>query len=431
MSTVNEDLSRTAGSREAGGIHRRTSSCRSCNGDRLETFLSFGRVPLANAFLRSPAEFADEPRFPLSVQFCRSCSLVQLADVIDPEALFRDYIYTTGVSQTMAAHNVRYAEKATRWLGLGANDLVVEAASNDGSLLQCFQSRGVRTLGVEPAANIAAMARSAGIETLERFFDSAVANEVRHSYGAASAVIANNVLAHVDDPRDFLQGARRLLEDDGVLIVEVPYLRDLLARLEYDTIYHEHLCYFSVRSLRDLLESAGLGIVRVERLPVHGGSLRIYASPSASGRTAGSEAATLIEEEEALGLAELATYERFAAEVAASRTALLERLNALSGEGRTLAAYGAPAKSATLLNYCGVDNRQLPYTVDRSKLKTGRYTPGSHIPVLPVETLLERQPDYVLLLAWNFADEILAQQREFRRRGGRFLLPLPKPEVLS
>ena len=419
-----------AGEQEETPVYRRRTSCRSCGSESLRVFLSFGPVPLANSFLRDHTEFAGEGRFPLEAQFCENCSLVQIADVIDPEVLFRDYIYTTGVSDTMAAHNTRYAKAVTDLLCLGADNLVVEVASNDGSLLKRFQKHGVRTLGVEPAANVAEVARSEGVETVERFFNSATADDVCESHEPASAVIANNVLAHVDDPRDFLRGARRLLRDDGLLIVEVPYVRDLLARLEYDTIYHEHLCYFSVRTLRDLCDSVGLSVVRVERVPVHGGSLRICAARQESRWEIDSEIDALIEEEDALGMGEFRRYERFASDVEAHRAALLDCLSKLRDQGYSLAAYGAPAKSTTLLAYCGIDQTLLPYTVDRSALKVGLFTPGGHIPVLPVETLAERKPDYALMLAWNFAEEILAQQEQYRRGGGRFIIPLPAPEVV-
>lgn len=410
-------------------MHHKRETCRACEGRDLALFLSLGPQPLANAFLRSAAEAEGEPCFPLDVYLCRTCSLVQLLDVIDPEVLFRDYVYVTGISSTIAEHNRRYAERVTSLLGLGAGDLVVEAASNDGSLLKCFQALGVRTLGVEPARNIAAIARAAGIETLDVFFGADTAREVRARHGPARAVIGNNVLAHVDDTRGFLTGCAALVADDGLVITEVPYLGEMIDHLEYDTVYHEHLCYFSVTALMRLAEETGLRIVRVERYGVHGGTIRVYAAPA---RTRGSHAADvqrMAEAEQAAGLTTLPRFERFRRDVEANRDRLVAMLEELRAEGRTVAGYGAPAKGNTLLNYCSIGPRLLPYTVDKSPLKVGKLTPGMHIPVLPVETLLERQPDVTLILAWNFAGEIMAQQAEYRRRGGRFLLPVPEPEL--
>ena len=392
-------------------------------------FLSMGPTPLANAFLRSPDEFAGEARYPLDVTFCETCSLVQILDVIDPEVLFRDYIYVTGTSDTMAAHNTAYANALVDSLRLTANDLVVEAGSNDGSLLACFRGHGVRTLGVEPAGNIAALARERGIETLSRFFDAHTAQQARASHGPARAVLANNVLAHVDDPAGFLRGCRSLLAADGLVVIEVPYLGELLARLEYDTIYHEHLSYFSIAALLRVFEAAGLAVVRIDRVPVHGGSLRVYGA-------AGEERVTHADDvraaaaEQAAGLLNFPHYRRFAGEVASHRRRLCALLEKLKAQGKTIAGYGAPAKGNTLLNYCGIGTDLVPYTVDKNPLKVGRFTPGMHLPVLSVSTLAERQPDYVLILAWNFAEEIVAQQQAYRERGGRFIVPLPEPRVV-
>jgi len=387
-------------------------------------------MPLANSFVPSPDAFALEPRYPLDVSFCRTCSLMQLLDVIAPEVLFRHYVYVTGTSETIAAHNRQYAGTLVDRLHVGADDLVVEVASNDGSLLKCFQPYGVRTLGIEPATNIAEMARADGIHTVDCFFSGPAARRIRETHGPARAVIANNVLAHVDDPQDFLAGCKALLAEQGRVVIEVPYVRDLLERLEYDTIYHEHLCYFSVSTLVRLCDAVGLSIVRMEHVPVHGGSLRMYAGARDEWGPHASDVLAWTDEERRLGLGGLAHYERFAAGVSASRRAILALLESLRSEGKMVAAYGAPAKGNTLLNYCGIDTRLLSYTVDKNPLKVGQYTPGMHIPVLPVSTLIERQPDFVLILAWNFAEEIMRQQEEYRQRGGRFILPIPAPRVV-
>ena len=398
---------------------------------RLDRFLELGAQPLANAFVRDPAEFATEAHYPLDLYFCEGCGLVQLLDVIDPEVLFRDYIYVTGTSSTIAAHNERYARTILAMLDAEPNDLIVEIASNDGSLLSRFAQQGVRTLGIEPARNIAALARERGIETVERFFDIETAEDARATHGAARAVIANNVLAHVDDTLGFLRAGRTLVADDGIVAVEVPYVREMLERLEYDTVYHEHLCYFSIGALLRLFENAGLRVIKVERVPVHGGSIRVYAVPDVRLGEHARGVLALAEEEREHGITSLDRWRRFAADVAANRRALLDLLRSLTRNGSVVAGYGAPAKGNTLLNYCGIGNEILPFTVDRNPLKVGLFTPGMHLPVLPVEAILERQPDYVLILAWNFADEIMNQLTQYRERGGRFIVPVPTPSVVS
>jgi hypothetical protein len=409
---------------------RRRTTCRVCGAATLDPMLSLGSTPLANAFLGSPAEFATERRYPLDLYVCRHCALPQLADVVDPEVLFRHYLYVSGTSDTIAAHHDAYADTIRGLQALGPGDLVVEVASNDGSLLRRFSGHGVRTLGIEPAENLAAAARASGIATLPRFFNAAAARVVREEHGAAKAIVANNVLAHVDEPVDFLAGCRDLVDASGLIAIEVPYVRDLLDRLEYDTIYHEHLCYFSMTALVRACDAIGLSVVRVDRVAVHGGSIRLYLRHGA-GRHA-SEASDLAEAERLAGLTTLDPWTAFADRVRAHRTTLVDLLERLAADGRRLAGYGAPAKGNTLLNYCGVDTRLIPYTVDKNPMKVGLYTPGAHLPVRPVSTLVDpaTAPDYVLLLAWNFADEIMRQQAGFRRQGGAFIVPIPEPRVV-
>ena len=393
-------------------------------------FLSLGPTPLANSFLRSPNEFADEQSYCLDVYVCENCSLVQLMNVINPEILFRHYIYVTGTSETIAAHNVQYARTLVELLSLGPNDLVIEIASNDGSLLKCFQREGVNTLGVEPATNIAEAARASGISTVNEFFNLATARRLKESCAPARAVIGNNVLAHVDEPRDFLLGCKELLAPGGRVVIEVPYLRHLFERLEYDTIYHEHLCYFSVTALVRLCDSVGLVIDRVDHVPVHGGSIRIYAGAVEELRERSQPMRDLMDEEKQAGLTDFAHFQKFGMAVQESRNALRNLLENLKKENKQIAGYGAPAKGNTLLNYCGIDTDLVPYTVDKNPMKVGLYTPGMHIPVLPVSTLVERRPDYVLLLSWNFADEIMKQQAEYRALGGQFIVPVPIAKVV-
>jgi novobiocin biosynthesis protein NovU/D-mycarose 3-C-methyltransferase len=413
----------------AASLRRRTQ-CRACGGSALSRFLDLGHQPLANAFLRSESEFAAEARYPLEVFVCDDCALVQLLHVVDPDILFRDYIYVTGTSETMARHNARYADTVIALCGLSDRDLVVEVASNDGSLLANFAGRGVRTLGVEPARNIAALARQRGIDTVDEFFDTDTAHRLRASHGPARCVIGNNVLAHVDDTLGFLKGMAALLAPGGLVIVEVPYLADMLHRLEYDTVYHEHLCYFSVSALVRLCERAGLCVRRVDRFPVHGGSIRLYAGLASESREHDRDVMAMTAAERRDGLASTPRFVQFARDVAANRTALLALLEQLRADGKRVAAYGAPAKGNTLLNYCGIHTDLVPYTVDRSPHKVGRFTPGMHLPVLPVDEVERRRPDYLLLLAWNFAEEIMTQQSAHRSRGGRFIVPIPTPVIV-
>lgn len=409
-------------------VHRTT--CRVCGAGSLEPILALGPTPLANAFLASPHDFAAERSYPLDLYFCTGCSLLQLLDVVNPELLFRHYLYVTGTSTTMAAHNAAYARTMAALVGLGPADLVVEVASNDGSLLRCFRAHGVRTLGIEPARNIAADATASGVQTVNEFFTAALADRLRAGHGPARAVVANNVLAHVDEPRDLLAGCRALVAEDGLVAVEVPYVGELIARVEYDTVYHEHLSYFSIASLLRLSESAGLSVVRIDRVPVHGGSLRLYLSRSA--RDHAPEVRAVADDERRAGLADGARYRLFAAAVQESRTRLVALLERLTAEGHVVAGYGAPAKGNTLLNYCRIDMRLLRYTVDRNPRKVGLYTPGAHIPVRDVSALSAEgsAPDYVLILAWNLAEEIMEQQRSHRDRGGRFIIPVPRAQVV-
>jgi SAM-dependent methyltransferase len=411
-------------------MHTVRTSCRLCARGGLLPVLSFGATPLANSYPRSLAECAAEPRFPLTLAFCEGCSLLQLEDAIDPAALFRDYVYVTATSDAMAEHNARYAAQVVERLRLARADLVVEIASNDGSLLRRFRAHGVRVLGVEPAAAIAATARAAGIETLPEFFTADVAARIARAHGPARAVVASNVLAHVGDPVGFLRDAKSLLAPGGVVLVEVHWAGAVLDGLEYDTIYHEHLCYWTARTAARACAAAGLRLADIELLPVHGGSLRLWAEREEDRAEHDARVLALIADEEERGFASPERYRRFAADVARHRDELTAMAAELRAAGRTLAAYGAPAKACTLLAWCGLGRDAFPFTVDKNPRKVGAYLPGSHVPVLPVEALLQRQPDHALLLSWNWADEIVRQQSEYRRRGGKFVLPFPSPRIV-
>ena len=411
----------------------RSSACLACGAgeESLSPFLDLGETPLANAYVAEEDLEAPELRVPLAVSFCERCGLVQLTHVVPPEILFADYAYMTGASSTMVRHFADSAEELTGRFSLGAEDLVVEIASNDGTLLSAFLERGTKALGVEPAANLVEVAREKGVESVPRFFGTECARELRAERGPAALVCGNNVLAHVPDLAGVLEGCRVLTEPEGVVSIEVPYLVPMLDELEYDTIYHEHLSYFSVRALAGAFERAGLAILDVQRLPVHGGSLRVLARASDGGPEHGPRVAELLRDERERGLERIETFAAFAERVAANRQALLALLRGLSGDGKRVAAYGAPAKGNTLLNYCGIGTDLVEYTVDRNPLKVGRYTPGMHLPIRPVETLREDRPDHALILPWNLADEIVSQEVDYTKAGGTFLVPIPEPRALA
>jgi novobiocin biosynthesis protein NovU/D-mycarose 3-C-methyltransferase len=403
----------------------RVQQCRVCEGPSLEPFLDLGPTALANSFVRPDCPGADEPRFPLRAVLCGDCGLVQIDEEVPPGVLFRDYIYVSGTSDLVRTHADFLAEKFVA-CGLRPGDLVVEAASNDGTVLRAFQRRSLRVLGVEPAANIAARANAEGVETVCEFFNADTAARVREHYGPARLVLGRHVLAHVADLHGFVAGFPRLLAPDGLAAVEVPYLLPFHDNLEYDTIYHEHLCYFSVRILQRLFERWGLELLDVQEVAIHGGSIVVTAQHRGGPRRPDASVARHLAREEGRGLHRPAPWRAYAHRVAQSRAALLGELDRLARAGHRLAGYGAPAKGMTLLSYCGIGPDRLPYLVDKSPYKQGLLTPGHHIPVLPPTRLLEDQPDVVLVLAWNFAAEIAAQQAEYLGRGGKLLLPIPQ-----
>jgi SAM-dependent methyltransferase len=407
------------------------TACRSCGAGALIPVLSLGRTPLANGLLSSDALSSPEPRYPLELAICSECSLVQILETLPPEALFGDYLYFSSFSDAMTASAKELVARQIAERSLGSSDLALEIASNDGYLLQHYQAGGVRVLGVEPAKNVARVAiAQRGIPTLVEFFGLQSARELKQLGVAAAIVHANNVLAHVPDVNGFVSGIGEILRDDGVAILEFPYVKEMVDKCEFDTIYHEHLSYFSLTSVDRLFRRCGLDVWDVESLTIHGGSLRIFAA-KAGARPIGSRVVAMLEAEAAAGVALPEYYRDFSRRVSSLRDALRRFLSGLKAEGRTIAAYGAAAKGATLLNYFEIGTETLDFVVDRSPHKQGKFMPGVHVPVLPPQALLDRRPDYVLLLAWNFADEILQQQHEFRERGGRFIVPVPEPRVIG
>jgi SAM-dependent methyltransferase len=408
-----------------------TFRCRGCGAFDIAPVLALGRTPLANALV-DPRDVADpEETFPLNLVRCRQCTLVQIDETVPPERLFRHYAYFSSFSDTMVVHAKTIADRLVLERQLGPSSLVVEIASNDGYLLQHYLSAGVPVVGVEPAANIAEVARRKGIRTESEFFGAEYADALAARGQPADIIHANNVLAHVADLTGVVDGFARLLAPNGLVVVEVPYLKDFIERCEFDTIYHEHLCYFSMTALDRLFAARQLRIVDVERLPIHGGSIRFFAAhqimASPYDRTAVEQ---MLNAERDWGVDESGVYATFSRRVESWRDETVRMLRALKQSGHRLAAYGASAKGATLLNYTGLGRETLDFVADRSTYKQGKLMPGARLPIRPPSALLDDMPDYVLLLTWNFADEILAQQGEYRARGGKFIIPIPELKVV-
>ncbi len=404
--------------------------CRICKGTNLHKFLSLGFTPLADRFLTEQQMNEPEVHYPLDVYLCDQCSLVQLGYVVPPEEMFNeDYPYESSTTRTGREHFRNLADTITRKFNLVSDDLVVDIGSNVGVLLGAFKSQGIRTLGVEPSSNIARIARENGIDTIDEFFSSSVVEKIVNENGKAKVITGTNVFAHVNDLDALVQAVDLLLEEKGIFVIEAPYLVNLIDMLEYDTIYHEHLSYFALKPLIFLFKRFGMEVFDVERIGIHGGSIRVFARRSMGGGKSKS-IDELLHLEEKMGLYLLDTYKRFAKKVEENRKELVSLLRNLKTNGKKIVGVSAPAKGNTLLNYCKIDREYLDYIVEKAQLKIGLYTPGTHIPVISESKLFEDKPDYALLLAWNFCDEIIENLKEYGNSGGKFIVPIPKPHTI-
>ncbi|MCH7845927.1 MAG: class I SAM-dependent methyltransferase [Acidobacteria bacterium] len=404
------------------------TGCRSCGAEDLEPVLALGDMPLSDRLVDPAEDASAEPRIPLTLVFCPECTLVQIEETVRPEVLFgEDYPYFSSYSDTLLDHSRRNVQALIERYQLASEDLVVELASNDGYLLQFFAEAGIEVLGIDPAPGPAAVALENGVPTLVEFFGPEVAERLASEGVEADVLIGNNVLAHVPDQNAFVAAMATLLAPTGSIVMEVPYVRDLIEHTEFDTIYHEHHCYFSVRSLEALFARHGLYLNRVEHHPIHGGSLRFFASTDPARQPSVDE---YLAAEAIAGMDTIAYYQDFADRVDGVRIALNDLIDDLRRGGATVAAYGAAAKGAILLNYAGLDGEQIDYVVDRNPHKQGKLMPGVRLPIYDPSKIDEDPPDYLLILPWNFKDEIMEQQGDFAAGGGRFIIPIPEPTLV-
>ena len=407
-------------------------NCRICNHPDIQPFLDLGKVALPNAFLKETQLSSSEPLFPLVAGFCQKCRLVQLIYTVDPEIMFKNYVYIPSASKTRLDNFKKIVEEATNILRPDKNSLAVDIGSNDGSLLQEFKKIGVKTLGVDPAENLAKVSQLKGIEVFTGYFNFKTAKKIKNKFGSASYITATNVLAHIDDLHGVFRGVKELLDKNGIFVCEFPYLVDLIEKKLFDTIYHEHLSYFSIYPLTKIIDKWGLRIIDVHRTPIDGGALRVSIARNDSDYPEGSNSIKeLTDLEDKLGLGNFGTYKKFAGQVYRLKDNLRNLIFELKKKNKSIAGYGASARGNILLSYSGIGNKQVDFIVDSTSYKQGLFTPGHHIPIYPEEDLLKKKPDYTILLAWNFADEIVKKQSEYEKSGGRFILPVPEVKILK
>ncbi|GEM_PF-32520 len=410
---------------------KKVKRCRICGSGELTEFLDLGEMPLPNAFLKSKQEKKTEKKFPLRVGFCLRCTLVQLLDIVDPELMFKNYVYIPSASKSRLDNFFQIAQEMIRKLPVKKNSLAVDIGSNDGSLLTEFKKFGVRTLGVDPAENLAKVAEMKGIETLITYFLPATAAKIVKKYGNADYITATNVVAHIEDLHGLFAGVKTLLSKNGLFVCEFPYLLDLLEKKYFDTIYHEHLSYFSVKAVKYLLDKSGLFMVDIRRTPIDGGALRITIAKDEAGYVRTAVVGDLLEQEESYGINRPETYLKFGEEVARLGDKLRKKILEIKSKRKSVVGYGASARGNILLNYCGIDGKVMDFIVDSTPYKQGLLAPGSHIPIVPEEAINNVQPDFAVVLAWNFAEEIMEKQSKYLEQGGKFIIPVPDVKVVS
>lgn len=404
--------------------------CRICKNKKLKKVIDLGSTPPANSFLSKKQLSKKEHFFPLAVNFCDNCGLLQLTHVVSPELLFKDYVYVSSTSPVFVKHFEDYASDVVKKLGLKKNEFVVDLGSNDGILLKPFKKLGMKVLGVDPAIDIAKKATKERLETLPYFFNRKIAGKILKKYGPASAVTANNVFAHINDIDQIIDGFKLMTHDDGVFVMEAPYLIDFIQKNLFDLIYHEHLSYYSIRPLMEFFKRHDMQLFDVQYVPVHGGSIRIYAKKNQGKYRVSKIVGDLVKKELSLKLNKVETFNRFSNKIEINKQKLVRILKKLKTEKKKIAAYGAPAKGNTLLNYFKIDAKTLDYVVDDSVYKQGLYTPGTHIAVVPSDMLDKEKPDYIFILAWNFAEPIINKLSGFKNSGGRFIIPVPAPKII-
>ena len=411
------------------GLIKKFSYCRFCKNRKLKKVIDLGIQPAANAFLYKEQLNGKENRFPLKVNFCSVCGQLQLTHVVSPDLLFRDYVYVSSTSPVFIAHFEKYSKSVYKKLKLNTNSFVIDIGSNDGILLKPFKALGVKILGVDPANKIAEEATKNGILTLPEYFDQQLVKKIIKKWGFADVITANNVFAHVPNIDELILAVRNLLKPEGVLVIEAPYLVDFLKKNLFDTIYHEHVSYLSVRPLVTLFQRFNMMVFDVEETDSHGGSIRVFIKKNESKRRIREIVEKFIKTEKSLGLGKIQTYQKFAKKIEQNKKDLKKLLKQLKSQGKSIIGYGAPAKGNTLLNYFNIGTQILDYIVEDSQYKQGLFTPGMHIPVVSPKEISKTNPDFIFILAWNFAKPIMKKLDQFKKDGGRFIVPVPAPKI--
>lgn len=410
---------------------KRSKHCLICKGKKLTRFLSLGDLPLANSYLTKKELRKRELKVPLNIYYCQTCHLAQLLDIVDRGLLFNNYAYFSSASSTLVKHFEEYAKDLIKKFPLLAKQLTIDVGSNDGVLLKPLKKLGARVLGVDPATNITSIVNKEHLEAINDFFGTHLIPNIKNTYGKAGIITANNVLAHTDKIHDILAATKQLLDPKGVFVFEIQYLADLLQKNEFDGMYHEHICYFSLHPVIYLLEQYDLQVFDVLHVDNHGGSLRIYASHKSEPFRVKNSVQKLIQKERSLKLHEDKVYKKFAKQPLIIKKTLTRMLADIKKQGKKIVGYGAPAKATTLLNFCGITNQTIDYITDSTPSKQNLFMPGNRIPILPPETIKKNIPDYIIILAWNSADSIMKKEQWFTKQGGKFILPIPYPTIIG